>query len=132
MAARAAVRDVGRALGYEYSYCDRVAKMIPTGFTLKETLETVDEFSDLYNSDERASRLIDLALKIEGCARHASTHACGVVIAANPLDDLVPLQHPSQDGNTIVTQYEMHGIESLGLLKMDFLGLKNLTTMKKP
>ncbi|HQK58388.1 MAG TPA: DNA polymerase III subunit alpha [Candidatus Pacearchaeota archaeon] len=131
MAARAAVRDVGRALGYEYSYCDRVAKMIPTGFTLKETLETVDEFSDLYNSDERASRLIDLALKIEGCARHASTHACGVVIAANPLDDLVPLQHPSQDGNTIVTQYEMHGIESLGLLKMDFLGLKNLTTIEE-
>lgn len=131
MAAKAAVRDVGRALGYEYSFCDRVAKIIPLGFNLKETLETVDEFSDLYNSDERAQRLIDLALKIEGCARHASTHACGVVISANPLDELVPIQHPSQDANAIVTQYEMHGIESLGLLKMDFLGLKNLTTIEE-
>ncbi|MFA5177988.1 MAG: DNA polymerase III subunit alpha [Candidatus Paceibacterota bacterium] len=131
MAAKAAVRDVGRALGYEYSFCDRIAKIIPLGFNLKETLETVDEFSDLYNSDERAQRLIDLALKIEGCARHASTHACGVVISANPLDELVPIQHPSQDANAIVTQYEMHGIESLGLLKMDFLGLKNLTTIEE-
>lgn len=131
MAAKAAVRDVGRALGYEYSFCDRIAKIIPLGFNLKETLETVDEFSDLYNSDERAQRLIDLAFKIEGCARHASTHACGVVISANPLDELVPIQHPSQDANAIVTQYEMHGIESLGLLKMDFLGLKNLTTIEE-
>jgi DNA polymerase-3 subunit alpha len=131
MAAKASVRDVGRALGYEYSYCDRVAKIIPMGFSLKETIETVDEFSDLYNSDEKAKRLIDLALKIEGCARHASTHACGVVIAANPLDEVVPIQHPSQDPNAIVTQYEMHGIESLGLLKMDFLGLKNLTIIEE-
>ncbi len=131
MAAKAAIRDVGRALGYEYSFCDRIAKIVPLGFNLKETMETVDEFSDLYNSDERAQRLIDLAFKIEGCARHASTHACGVVISANPLDELVPIQHPSQDANAIVTQYEMHGIESLGLLKMDFLGLKNLTTIEE-
>ncbi|MFA5013270.1 MAG: DNA polymerase III subunit alpha [Candidatus Paceibacterota bacterium] len=131
MAARAAIRDVGRALGYQYSYCDRVAKMIPQGFSLQETLENVDDFSDLYNSDEQAKRLIDLALKIEGCARHASTHACGVVISASPLDDVVPIQHPTQDENAIVTQYEMHGIESLGLLKMDFLGLKNLTTIEE-
>lgn len=131
MAAKAAIRDVGRALGYEYSFCDRIAKIIPLGFTLKETLESINEFSDLYNSDERAQRLIDLAFKIEGCARHASTHACGVVISANSLDEIVPIQHPTQDGNAIVTQYEMHGIESLGLLKMDFLGLKNLTTIEE-
>ncbi|MFA5087107.1 MAG: DNA polymerase III subunit alpha [Candidatus Paceibacterota bacterium] len=131
MAAKAAVRDVGRALGYEYSFCDRISKMIPMGFDLKDAMESVDEFSDLYNSDERAQRLIDLAFKIEGCARHASTHACGVVIAANPLDELVPIQHPSQNGDAIVTQYEMHGIESLGLLKMDFLGLKNLTIIEE-
>jgi DNA polymerase-3 subunit alpha len=75
--------------------------------------------------------LIDLALKIEGCARHASTHACGVVIAKNPLDDSVPTQHPAQDENAIVTQYEMHAVESMGLLKMDFLGLKNLTIIEE-
>jgi DNA polymerase-3 subunit alpha len=131
MAAKASIRDVGRALGYEYSYCDRVAKMIPMGFNLRETLESIDEFSDFYESDDKAARLVDLALKIEGCARHASTHACGVVIAANPLEETVPIQHPTQDENGIVTQYEMHAIESLGLLKMDFLGLKNLTIIEE-
>jgi len=131
MAARAAIRDVGRALGYQYSYCDKIAKMIPTGFDLKQTIEEVSEFSDLYNEDVQAKRLIDLALRIEGCARHASTHACGVVIARNPLDDTVPTQHPTQDENAIVTQYEMHAVESMGLLKMDFLGLKNLTIIEE-
>ena len=131
MAAKASIRDVGRALGYDYPYCDRIAKMIPLGFTLNETLEKVQEFSDLYESDKKAERLIDLALKIEGCARHASTHACGVVISRNPLDDLVPIQHPTQDENGIVTQYEMHAVESMGLLKMDFLGLKNLTIIEE-
>ncbi|MDD5569278.1 MAG: DNA polymerase III subunit alpha [Candidatus Pacebacteria bacterium] len=131
MAARAAVRDVGRALGYQYNFCDRIAKITPMGFNLKETLENINEFSDLYNSDDQAKRLIDLALKIEGCARHASTHACGVVISKNPLDNLVPIQHPTQDESAIVTQYEMHAIESLGLLKMDFLGLKNLTIIEE-
>lgn len=131
MAAKASIRDVGRALGYEYSYCDHIAKLIPLGFTLNETLEKVQEFSDLYESDKKAQRLIDLALKIEGCARHASTHACGVVISRNPLDDLVPIQHPTQDEFGIVTQYEMHAVESMGLLKMDFLGLKNLTIIEE-
>jgi len=131
MAARAAIRDVGRALGYQYSYCDKIAKMIPTGFDLKQTLEEVSEFSDLYNEDIQAKRLIDLALRIEGCARHASTHACGVVIAKNPLDNTVPTQHPTQDENAIVTQYEMHAVEAMGLLKMDFLGLKNLTIIEE-
>ncbi|MDD4410016.1 MAG: DNA polymerase III subunit alpha, partial [Candidatus Pacebacteria bacterium] len=131
MAAKGSIRDVGRALGYEYSYCDKISKMIPFGSNLRETLSNVDEFSGLYESDSNAERLIDLALKIEGCARHSSTHACGVVIAKNPLDELVPIQHPTQDANAIVTQYEAHGIESLGLLKMDFLGLKNLTIIEE-
>ncbi len=131
MAARAVVRDVGRALQYAYSYCDAMAKMIPTGMDLTETLEKVTEFKELYKSDPQAKKLIDLGLKLEGVARHASTHACGVVISADPLDQLVPLQHPpGKEDDSIITQYEMHGIEDLGLLKMDFLGLKNLTIIE--
>jgi len=130
MAARAAIRDVGRALVLPYSYCDRVAKMIPFGFTLKETLEKVPEFRQFYQSDDKARNLIDFAKKLEGCARHASTHACGVVISKDPLEEIVPLQHPTQDEQAIVTQYEMHSIEDLGLLKMDLLGLKNLTIIE--
>ena len=131
MAARAVVRDVGRALQYTYSYCDQMAKMIPMGMDLKETLEKVSEFSDLYNSDDQAKRLIDLAKKLEGVARHASTHACGVVISVKPLTDSVPLQRSTREGEeNVITQYEMHGIEDLGLLKMDFLGLKNLTIIE--
>ena len=135
MAARAAIRDTGRALGYEYSYCDRVAKMIPTGQDLKETLENNSDFRQLYNTDPKAEKLIDAAQRLEGVVRHASTHACGLVIGNEPLPNRVPLQHPSQDDDAVVTQYEMHAIEDIGLLKMDILGLKNLTiiedTLKK-
>lgn len=130
MAARAVIRDVGRALEYEYSYCDMVAKMIPFGHSLNDALTKVREFKELYETDEKAERLIDLAKKLEGVARHASTHACGVVISAEPLDTLVPVQHPSQNETNIVTQYEMHSIEDIGLLKMDFLGLKNLSIIE--
>lgn len=130
MAAKAAIRDVGRALGYTYSYCDHVAKMIPMFFTLDQTLKNVDEFRNLYQTDAQAKRLIDLAKKLEGVARHASTHACGVVISKDPLSNIVPLQHPTQNDETIITQYEMHAIEDLGILKMDFLGLKNLTIIE--
>jgi DNA polymerase-3 subunit alpha len=130
MAARAVVRDVGRVFGYSYSYCDQLAKMIPFGLTLNETLAKIIEFRQLYETDEKARRLIDFARKLEGVARHASTHACGVVISAEPLDNICPLQHPTQDDEEIVTQYEMHSIEDLGLLKMDFLGLKNLTIIE--
>ena len=130
MAARAVIRDVGRALQYAYSYCDQVAKMIPFGMSLEETLKNVAEFKELYESDPQAKKLIDFAKKLEGVARHASTHACGVVISAKPLSDYVPLQHPTQDDDEIITQYEMHSIEALGLLKMDFLGLKNLTIIE--
>ena len=130
MAARAVIRDVGRALGYAYSYCDTLAKMVPFGMDLQETLDKVSEFKDFYNADPQAKTLVDLGLKLEGVARHASTHACGVVISANPLTDSVPLQHPPGQDESIITQYEMHAIEDLGLLKMDFLGLKNLTIIE--
>ena len=131
MAARAVVRDVGRALQYTYSYCDQLAKMIPMGMDLAEVLEKVDEFKDKYETDHMAKRLIDLAKKLEGVARHASTHACGVVISEKPLTDSVPLQRSTREGEEgIITQYEMHAIEDLGLLKMDFLGLKNLTIIE--
>ena len=130
MAARAVVRDVGRVLGYPYSFCDKIAKLIPFGFTLDEALNKIDELRQMYIGDERVQKLIDFSKKLEGVARHASTHACGVVISPEPLTNLVPLQHPTQDDKTIVTQYEMHSIEDLGLLKMDFLGLKNLTIIE--
>jgi DNA polymerase-3 subunit alpha len=130
MAARAVIRDVGRALGYAYGYCDQIAKMIPFGFSLDETIKNVDEFKNIYQIDEQAERLINLAKKLEGVARHASTHACGIVISDQPLSDLIPLQRPTQNDENIITQYEMHSIEDLGLLKMDFLGLKNLTIIE--
>jgi DNA polymerase-3 subunit alpha len=131
MAARAVVRDVGRALGYPYSYCDRIAKLIPFGFTLDETLAKVAEFRQIYESEEKAQKLIDFAKKLEGCARHVSTHACGLVISTTPLNEICPLQHPTQDDETIVTQYEMKSLEDLGLLKIDVLGLKNLTLIEE-
>lgn len=131
MAARAVVRDVGRALGYPYSLCDKIAKLIPQGYSLDETLARVSEFRQLYESDPKIERLIDFAKKLEGCVRHVSTHACGVVISNTPLDEIVPLQHPTQDDSAIVTQYEMTTLEELGLLKMDFLGLENLTLIEE-
>jgi len=131
MAARAVVRDVGRALGYSYSYCDKIAKLIPPHSTLDEALAKVIELRQFYQTDEKAQRLLDLARKLEGRARHASTHACGVVISTIPLDEICPLQHPTQDDKAIVTQYEMRSLEDLGLLKIDILGLKNLTLIEE-
>lgn len=130
MASRAVVRDVGRALNYNYSFCDKIAKLIPFGYSLDETLAKIREFRELYQSDPKIEKLVNFAKKLEGCARHASTHACGVVISKEPLDEIVPLQFPTQNDQNIVTQYEMHAIEDLGLLKMDFLGLKNLTIIE--
>jgi len=130
MAARAVVRDVGRALGYPYSFCDQLAKMIPFSWSLKEAVKRVPELKENYETDEQTKRLIDLAKKLEGVARHASTHACGVVITKNKIDKYTPRQRASHNDETIVTQYEMHAIEDLGLLKMDFLGLKNLTIIE--
>ncbi len=130
MAARAAVRDVGRALDYSYTFCDQVAKMIPFGSTLEKAIHQSQELHQSYESDENTKRLIDMAIKLEGVARHASTHAAGVVITKDPLDVLVPSQRPTQDDSAIVTQYEMRSVEALGLLKMDFLGLKTLTVIQ--
>ncbi len=130
MAARAVIRDVGRALGHSYSYCDRIAKMIPMGLSLDETMDKVAEFRQTYDTDPKIKEFVDLAKKLEGVARHASTHACGVVISKDPLDEIVPLQHSTNNEASTVTQYEMKSVESLGMLKMDFLGLKNLTIME--
>ncbi|MDD4062181.1 MAG: DNA polymerase III subunit alpha [Candidatus Pacebacteria bacterium] len=130
MASRAVIRDTGRALQYPYNYCDQIAKMIPMGLSLEETLEKIPEFRQLYNTDTKAKDLIDVAKKLEGVARHASTHACGVVISKDPLDEIIPLQHSTNNEGSTVTQYEMTSVEALGMLKMDFLGLKNLTTIE--
>lgn len=130
MAARQVIRDVGRALGYAYGYCDQIAKMIPMNFSLDECLEKVDEIKQLYQTDAQAQRLINLGKKLEGVARHASIHACGVVITNDPLTEYVPLQIGTRGDETVITQYELHAIEDLGLLKMDFLGLRNLTIIE--
>jgi len=131
MAARAAVRDVGRVLGYSYGYCDQIAKLIPMFTSLREALETVDDLKRIYEEDPEAQRLLDMAKKVEGLARHSSTHACAVLITKDPLTDYTPLQYASGDDKTIVSQYSMHPVEDLGLLKMDFLGLKNLTIIEQ-
>ncbi|MEK7539921.1 MAG: DNA polymerase III subunit alpha [Patescibacteria group bacterium] len=131
MAARAAVRDVGRVLGLSYGFCDRLAKMIPAMTDIDEALKTVPELSTLYATDPDAQRVIDAAKKLEGVARHTSTHACAVVITRDSLTDLIPLQKAAgAEDESIITQYEMHAIEDLGVLKMDFLGLKNLTIIE--
>lgn len=127
MKARAAVRDVGRVLGISYQLCDKAAKQIDPRQTIDEALENSEELNMLCRSDRSVKRLIELARRLEGMPRHTSTHAAGVVISAVPLSDLVPLQ---KNENTIVTQYTMTVLESLGLLKMDFLGLRNLTIIR--
>ncbi len=133
MAARAAVRDAGRAMGLPYSFCDKIAKLIPglPNTKLKDALEKTDDLKALYKSDANAKNLIDAAMHLEGVARHASVHACGTVIAREPLDERVPLQFAPQDKDIIISQFEMHAIEDLGLLKIDFLGLKNLTIIEE-
>ncbi|MCD6086044.1 DNA polymerase III subunit alpha, partial [bacterium] len=131
MAARPSIRDVGRALGIEYSFCDSLAKLVPFGYSLEKSQKEVPEFKNIYTKDQRAKQIIDIAKKLEGIVRHASVHACGVVIAPFDLVKKVPLQRSPQDPQTVITQYEMHSIENLGLLKMDFLGLKNLTLINE-
>lgn len=130
MAARAAVRDVGRVLDYPYDYCDRLAKMIPMFSKIDQALEMVGELKELYRGEEAARKIIDYARRLEGVARHASTHACGLIITKDPLTDHVPLQYASSSDRNIVSQYSLHPVEDLGLLKMDFLGLKNLTIIE--
>jgi DNA polymerase III subunit alpha len=130
MAARASVRDVGRVLGYPYEFCDKLAKLIPMFTKINDAVANVDEIKDIYKKDEAAKRIIDYARRLEGVARHASTHACGVLITKNALTDYTPLQYASSSDRSIVSQYSLHPVEDLGLLKMDFLGLKNLTIIE--
>ncbi|MFA6533843.1 MAG: DNA polymerase III subunit alpha [Patescibacteria group bacterium] len=130
MAARVAIRDVGRVLDLPYAYCDKVAKLIPLAATLDEALELEPELKEIYKNDPEGKKLIDTAKKLEGVCRHASTHACGVLITPAPLTDYVPIQYATSGDETIVSQYSLHPIEDLGLLKMDFLGLKNLTILE--
>ena len=128
MAARAAVRDVGRVMGMPYQEVDRVAKLIPTDLkmTLKHALEVSPDLKAMYDSDPQVHELIDTSLKVEGMPRHASTHAAGVVITREPATEYVPL---STNDGLPVTQFNMVEIERLGLLKMDFLGLRTLTVI---
>lgn len=129
MAARACIRDVGRAMNYSYAEVDRIAKMIPTmlNITIDKALEINPELKNAYEEDIRVKELIDVSRSLEGLPRHSSTHAAGVVIASQPLVNYVPLQ---KNEDMIVTQFTMGTLEELGLLKMDFLGLRTLTVMK--
>ena len=129
MAARGAIRDVGRALNFTFAETDVVAKLVPAGphVTLKSALQDSPRFKELYDGDPRVKKLVDTAMRLEGMPRNASTHAAGVVITAQPVCSYVPL---SRNDDTIVTQYTMTTIEELGLLKMDFLGLRNLTVIQ--
>ena len=132
MLARAAIRDVGRVLGFGYGEVDRIAKAVPNqlGIKLDEALQIAPPLRESYQADAQVKRLIDLARQLEGVARNASTHAAGVVISRDPLTDLMPLQRAT-NSDGLMTQYEMHGVEALGLLKFDFLGLSNLTILRQ-
>jgi DNA polymerase-3 subunit alpha len=132
MLARAAIRDVGRVLGLGYGEVDRIAKAVPNqlGIKLEEALQIAPPLREMYDTDSTVHRLIDLARQVEGVARNASTHAAGVVISREPLTELMPLQKAT-NSDSLMTQYEMHGVEALGLLKFDFLGLSNLTILRQ-
>jgi DNA polymerase-3 subunit alpha len=132
MLARAAIRDVGRVLGHSYGEVDRIAKAVPNqlGIRLDEAIETSPELRGLVEGDPAVRRITDFARQLEGVARNASTHAAGVVISREPLTELMPLQKAT-NSDALMTQYEMHGIEALGLLKFDFLGLSNLTILRQ-
>ncbi|MEQ1856890.1 MAG: DNA polymerase III subunit alpha [Longimicrobiales bacterium] len=139
MKSRAVIRDVGRVLGFEPSETDRIAKLIPNqpgqSFTVEEALDKLKEVKDLYKLDERHKQLFDYSMTLEGLSRHASVHAAGVVIAPGPLDDYVPVSVQTGKGAAsggdamAVTQYDMNCLDEVGMLKMDFLGLKTLTVI---
>lgn len=131
MAARAAVRDVGRALNLPYNEVDKAAKLIPAqlGISIAKALETTPELKSLYETSPKIKGLLDMAMKVEGMPRHASTHAAGIVISKGPLTDAVPLQAGNE--STVLTQYSMEHLESVGLLKMDFLGLRTLSIIER-
>ena len=133
MAARAAVRDTARALGHAYMVGDRIAKLIPLGsqgfpMTIDTALRMEPELKKLYKGDEDVREIIDLAKQIEGCARQTGVHAAGVVISPTPLIEWAPIQYDPKGGK-LITQYDMHSVEDAGLLKFDFLGIKNLAIL---
>jgi DNA polymerase-3 subunit alpha len=140
MKSRAAVKDVGRTLGFTPSETDGLAKLIPNApnfsLTVKEAIDKVPEVRKLYRDEERYRELLDFAIALEGLSRHAGVHAAGIVIAPGPLDDYVPICTQSSKGSgagsdesTVVTQYDMNALEKVGMLKMDFLGLTTLTVI---
>jgi DNA polymerase-3 subunit alpha len=133
MMARGAVRDVARALGFPYETGDRISKLIPMGsqgfpMTIDRALEMTPELKKIYDDEQSAKQIIELARKLEGNARHISVHAAGVVIAPTPLYNFVPTQFDPKGGK-IITQYDMHGVEDAGLIKFDFLGIRNLAIL---
>src|SRR3989339_55081 len=133
MMARGAVRDVARALGHPYGIGDRISRLIPEGsqgfpMTIDMALKVEPELADLYKNDPTTKEIIDLAKKLEGCVRHISVHAAGVVIAPTPLYEFTPTQLDPKGGK-IISQYDMHAVEDAGLLKFDFLGIRNLSIL---
>lgn len=136
MAARAAIRDAGRALGLPYNFCDQIAKLIPevVGASIDDALKTVPDFKRLHKENDDAAELIDTARRLEGLCRHSSIHACGVVITDKPVVEYTAMQRVAGDDQATVTQYasstKFSAVEKIGLLKMDFLGLKNLTIIQ--
>jgi len=130
MAAKAAIKDVGRAMDIPYTEVDRIAKMVPAtlGIELEDALKEAPQLKSAINSDDKLKDLMAVALRLEGLARHASTHAAGVVISPAPLTDLVPVYKTNRD--EVTTQYDMNALERIGLLKMDFLGLTTLTVLQ--
>lgn len=132
MAARGAIRDVGRALGIPYGEVDRLAKLVPYGLKVKlrDAIDSTQELRTMYEQDDYIRNLLDKAQRLEGVARHVSTHAAGVVIADKPLTEYVPVQRIPK-GTDLITQYPMDALEEIGLLKVDFLGLSTLTIMKR-
>lgn len=133
MMARGSVRDVARALGYPYGVGDQISKLIPLGkqgfaMTIDHAIEMVEELKKMYDTDKPTKEIIDLAKKIEGCARHISVHAAGVVISPTRVDDYAPIQLDPKGGK-IITQYDMHAVEAAGLIKFDFLGIRNLAIL---
>lgn len=133
MAARGSVRDVARALGYPYATGDRISKMIPMGsqgfpMTINRAMEMIPEIADAYENERDVREILDYARGIEGNVRHISVHAAGVVISPTLLEDFVPTQKDQKSGK-IITQYDMHGVEDAGLIKFDFLGIRNLAIL---
>jgi len=131
MKSRLAVRDVTRALGLPYNLGDQIAKIMPMNLSIDEALDTVPELKELYLSNLDAKLVIDVSKKLEGVARHLSTHAAGVVVAPTELTNYVPIQHSSRKEGEVVVQYSKDYVEKLGLLKFDILGLANLNIIKQ-